>query len=447
MERIARIARYLLCAVLAAAAVTSASAAAASHKTRQHRRTMCVVYITRHTGRHAQRVRRLVRCSKRRATIALNGHGSRSSSAKKLAPKHRAPNQPSSPQDSASAVSGALDVGLNTSVAGWTDEGSRMNQIESQTSTPWMREAFDWSQIEPSRGSYDFSRYDTLMKLAAQHNAHILANLLDTPSWAGSSWNTIPNDPSGVRRLRRDRREALRTSRQLLEHAPHAHEDADRNLRAVERAVLQQRQQRRLQPRPLRPTRQGRRRRRPRRRPERQVPARRRQPVRTRRTAPGSGGWTRSTRPCPTSTTTSTASPSTHTAATSPTSSTPPPARPTTATARSADSKRSASSSSTTAPPTSHCGSPKSAGRPAPTAAATAAPQQAARPPTSKPSSTTHGPAGRATSRPCSSTATRTTTQHRRPRERLRTRQPRRDPKAGAQGVQGQYLIARRRFG
>ncbi len=62
-----------------------------------------------------------------------------------------------------------------------------MNQVESQTSTPWMREAFDWSQIEPSNGTYNFSRYDTLMTLASQNNVHILANLLDTPSWAGST--------------------------------------------------------------------------------------------------------------------------------------------------------------------------------------------------------------------------------------------------------------------
>ena len=93
-------------------------------------------------------------------------------------------------------MSGSLNVGLNTSVSGWSDQASRMNQIESQTSTPWMREAFNWSQIEPSNGTYNFSRYDTLMTLAAQKNVHILANLLDTPSWAGSSDNAIPNDPS-----------------------------------------------------------------------------------------------------------------------------------------------------------------------------------------------------------------------------------------------------------
>ncbi|MFL5832093.1 MAG: beta-galactosidase [Solirubrobacteraceae bacterium] len=95
------------------------------------------------------------------------------------------------------AVSGSLDVGLNTNVGGWSDEAARMNEIESQSGTKWMREAFDWSQIEPRRGTYDFSRYDWLVTLAAQNKVHLVANLVDTPSWAGAAWNTIPTDPSG----------------------------------------------------------------------------------------------------------------------------------------------------------------------------------------------------------------------------------------------------------
>jgi polysaccharide biosynthesis protein PslG len=81
-------------------------------------------------------------------------------------------------------------------VAGWTDEASRMNQIESQTSAKSMREAFHWNQIETSNGTYNFSRYDTLVTLAAQNNVHLLADLLDTPSWAGPTDNTIPDDPT-----------------------------------------------------------------------------------------------------------------------------------------------------------------------------------------------------------------------------------------------------------
>jgi hypothetical protein len=95
------------------------------------------------------------------------------------------------------AVSGRLDVGLNTNVGGWSDEAARMDEIESQSGTKWMREAFDWSQMEPRRGTYDFSRYDWLVTLAAQNKVHLVANLVHTPSWAGAAWNTIPSDPSG----------------------------------------------------------------------------------------------------------------------------------------------------------------------------------------------------------------------------------------------------------
>jgi polysaccharide biosynthesis protein PslG len=98
---------------------------------------------------------------------------------------------------SSGGVSGGLDVGLNTDIGGWgTSQAQRMNQIENQTATKWIREAFDWSQIEPQNGSYDFSNYDTLVTLAAQNGVHILANLLSAPSWAAATWNTIPSDPS-----------------------------------------------------------------------------------------------------------------------------------------------------------------------------------------------------------------------------------------------------------
>ena len=45
-----------------------------------------------------------------------------------------------------------LIVGLDASVMGWTDMTGRMSQVVSQTAPKWMRQEFDWSQIEPSRG-------------------------------------------------------------------------------------------------------------------------------------------------------------------------------------------------------------------------------------------------------------------------------------------------------
>ena len=93
-------------------------------------------------------------------------------------------------------TSGGLIVGLDASVMGWTDMTGRMNQVVSQTHPKWMRQEFDWSQIEPSRGVYNFSSYDQFMLLNAQNGVHVLPMLMDTPSWEGPSWSTIPSDPT-----------------------------------------------------------------------------------------------------------------------------------------------------------------------------------------------------------------------------------------------------------
>jgi polysaccharide biosynthesis protein PslG len=87
-------------------------------------------------------------------------------------------------------------VGLDASVVGWADMAPRLDQVVSQSGTKWIRQEFDWSEIEPQPGVFDFSRYDQLMLLSAQQGVHVLALLDDTPSWAGSAWNTIPADPS-----------------------------------------------------------------------------------------------------------------------------------------------------------------------------------------------------------------------------------------------------------
>ena len=71
-----------------------------------------------------------------------------------------------------------------------------MDQVASQAGPKWIRQEFDWSQIEPSRGTFNFSTYDQFMLLTAQHGVHVLPIMLDTPAWDGPSWNAIPADPS-----------------------------------------------------------------------------------------------------------------------------------------------------------------------------------------------------------------------------------------------------------
>ena len=103
---------------------------------------------------------------------------------------------PTNPISSGSAVSGNLVVGLNASVSGWANMSARMNQVASKAGPAWIRQQFDWSQIEPQPGSFDFSRYDQFMLLSAQAGVHVLPVLYDAPSWAGPTGNTIPADPS-----------------------------------------------------------------------------------------------------------------------------------------------------------------------------------------------------------------------------------------------------------
>jgi polysaccharide biosynthesis protein PslG len=93
--------------------------------------------------------------------------------------------------DSSSAV-----IGLNASVAGWSDMAGRLDQVLSTSATKWLREDFEWSEIEPQPGTFDFSRFDEYMLLTAEHHTHVLPVLFDAPSWAAPAEDAIPSDPS-----------------------------------------------------------------------------------------------------------------------------------------------------------------------------------------------------------------------------------------------------------
>jgi hypothetical protein len=58
------------------------------------------------------------------------------------------------------------------------------------------RVELDWSTVEPSPGTWKWSTYDSMFTKAAQHDITILPILMDSPSWAESSWNVIPSNPS-----------------------------------------------------------------------------------------------------------------------------------------------------------------------------------------------------------------------------------------------------------
>jgi polysaccharide biosynthesis protein PslG len=158
----------LILTAILAMAVALGGAASASAKTKSSKRHACPTAKARRT-RHP-RLRRC-RARNRRHTI-----------------RH-------STQQSVDNSHG-LVVGLNASVAGWSTMSSRLNQVLSGSGTNWLREQFEWSQIEPEPGTFDFSRYDQYMLITAQRGVHVLPLLFDTPSWAGPASSAIPSDPS-----------------------------------------------------------------------------------------------------------------------------------------------------------------------------------------------------------------------------------------------------------
>lgn len=55
----------------------------------------------------------------------------------------------------------------------------------------WARLGFRWDEIEPTKGVYDFSKNDRLVKLAQKHNIKVLGLINRTPVWASGAENTI----------------------------------------------------------------------------------------------------------------------------------------------------------------------------------------------------------------------------------------------------------------
>jgi hypothetical protein len=89
-------------------------------------------------------------------------------------------------------------VGINANMTGWTGSaaGSRIDEVVSQTGAHWAREELLWSDVEPQRGVFDFSRYDQFMVLAARRGLHVLALLDGTPTWAGAALRALPSSPA-----------------------------------------------------------------------------------------------------------------------------------------------------------------------------------------------------------------------------------------------------------
>lgn len=63
----------------------------------------------------------------------------------------------------------------------------------------WVRLDVDWSQVEDTRGSYEWSRVDRVVDAARDRDIEVLALLAYTPEWArppGTSTHAPPEDPA-----------------------------------------------------------------------------------------------------------------------------------------------------------------------------------------------------------------------------------------------------------
>ncbi len=96
------------------------------------------------------------------------------------------------------AVSSPLVVGLSVGAAGYggSSTAPQLDQTVSATGAKWFRDEFLWSQIEPSPGKFNFAYYDHYMLLVGERGLHIVAQLLDAPSWAAPTPTSLPADPT-----------------------------------------------------------------------------------------------------------------------------------------------------------------------------------------------------------------------------------------------------------
>jgi hypothetical protein len=107
-------------------------------------------------------------------------------------PPPPAPPAPQGPQPSIAPATGfGAKVGLASHLfwLGQSDAEANLRRLRS-SGAGWIREDFLWDQIQPTRGTFSWSRTDALMAAAAKTGTNVLAILDYSAKWASS-------DPSG----------------------------------------------------------------------------------------------------------------------------------------------------------------------------------------------------------------------------------------------------------
>ena len=63
------------------------------------------------------------------------------------------------------------------------------------TGASWLRVPFNWSMIEATQGTYDWTRFDRVVDRARAHGLTVLANLAYAPDWARANGTTSTGPP------------------------------------------------------------------------------------------------------------------------------------------------------------------------------------------------------------------------------------------------------------
>lgn len=94
----------------------------------------------------------------------------------------------------------------------------RQLEAVALTDAQWLRVPFNWSMIEATQGSYDWSRIDRVVDSARAHGLTVLANLAYAPEWARGNGTTSTGPPRRGRHYGAFAREAATHFDGRVEH-------------------------------------------------------------------------------------------------------------------------------------------------------------------------------------------------------------------------------------
>src|SRR5687767_8432944 len=86
-------------------------------------------------------------------------------------------------------------LGVNADLTQYNKADLRKNlDLIHDTGFMWVRQIFDWSQIEAEQGTYDWSAYDSIVEETSNRDLRLVAVLWRSPAWAADSTTAPPND-------------------------------------------------------------------------------------------------------------------------------------------------------------------------------------------------------------------------------------------------------------